>query len=141
MHYQWLPQGLAGGTVLPKPIKYMWYQRHGWNIWYNEHYMSKSVSHALSNPSGRWSLGWYRVLRLIRHVIHILTCSIQYITSNWSDINISTNKQNKNKNKTNKQTQTKNQANIQKKSKKKESFMEFLHTHYKFLAYPTRHRH
>ena len=32
-------------------------------------------------------------------------------------------------------------ANIQKKVKRKESFMEFLHTHYKFLAYPTRPRH
>ena len=28
--------------------KYMYYQRHGWNIWYNEHYMSKSVSLAVS---------------------------------------------------------------------------------------------
>ena len=133
----------------------MYYQRHGWNIWYNEHYMSKSVSHALStldlyHTSGRWSLGWYRVLRLIRHVIHIFTCSFQYIISNWSDINISTNKQNKKKtkkNKTNKETNTnkknppKNQANIQKKSRKKESFMEFSHTYYKFLAYPTRPRH
>ena len=65
-------------------IKYIYYQRHGWNIWYNEHYMSKSVSHAVStldlyHPSGRWPLGWYRVLGLIRHVIQILTCNIQYL--------------------------------------------------------------
>jgi hypothetical protein len=44
----------------------------GW-IWYNEHYMSKSVSHYVS------TLGWHRVLGLIRHVIQILTCNIQYI--------------------------------------------------------------
>jgi hypothetical protein len=34
-------------------------QRHGWNIWYNEHYISKSISHAVStldlyHPSDRW---------------------------------------------------------------------------------------
>jgi hypothetical protein len=57
--------------------KYMYYQRHGWNIWYNEHYMSKSISHAIStldlyHPSGRWPFGWYRVLRLIQRVIQIL---------------------------------------------------------------------
>jgi hypothetical protein len=64
----------------------MYYKRHGWNtcIWYNEHYMSKPVSHAVStldlyHPSGRWLLGWYRVLGLIRHVIQILTCNIQYV--------------------------------------------------------------
>ena len=62
----------------------MYYQRHGWNIWYNEHYMSKPVSHAVStldlyHPSGRWLLGWYRVLGSIRHVIQILTCNIQYV--------------------------------------------------------------
>jgi hypothetical protein len=56
-------------------IQYMYYQRHGWNIWYNEHYMSKSISHAVSNLD----LGWCRVLGLIRHVIQILTCNIQYI--------------------------------------------------------------
>ena len=65
-------------------IKYMYYQRHGWNIWYNEHYMSKSVSHAIStldlyHHSARWPLVWYRVLGLIWHVIQILTCNIQYI--------------------------------------------------------------
>ena len=62
----------------------MYYQRHGWNIWYNEHCMSKSISHAVStidlyHPSGRWPLGWYRVPGLIRHVIQILTCNIQYV--------------------------------------------------------------
>ena len=62
----------------------MYYQRHGWNIWYNEHCMSKSVSHAVStldlyHPSSRWPLGWYKVLGLIRHVIQILTWNIQYI--------------------------------------------------------------
>jgi hypothetical protein len=107
----------------------------GWNIWYNEHYMSKSVSHAhseffqlyrdyqtlmgkvspgstvnslgsqqclnnchitvhymsksvshavstlnLYHLSGRWTLGWYRVLWLIRHVIQTLTYNIQYFS-------------------------------------------------------------
>ena len=66
-------------------IKYMNYQRHGWNIWYNEHYMKKSVSHAVStlnlyHPKGHRPEGWYRVLGLIRHVIQILTCNIQYIS-------------------------------------------------------------
>ena len=112
MHYQWLSQAYIVYTLyripyivyyiaylyrIPKKfqnfkifqkkikifIKYMYYQRHGWNIWYNENLMSKSVSHAVStldlyHPSGRWPLGWYRVLGLIRHVIQILTCNIQY---------------------------------------------------------------
>jgi len=41
--------------------------------------MLKSVAHAVStldlyHASGRWPLGWYRVLGLIRHVIQIFTC-------------------------------------------------------------------
>ena len=52
----------------------------------NEHYMSKSVAHAVStfdlyHPLGRWPLGWYRFLWLIRHVIQNLTCNIQYVLS------------------------------------------------------------
>jgi hypothetical protein len=47
------------------------YQRHGWNIWYNEHYMSKSVSHAVSTLNLYHPSGWYRVLGLIRHVMKI----------------------------------------------------------------------
>ena len=67
------------------------HKRHGWNIWYNEHCMSKSVSHAIStldlyHPSGRWPLGWYRVLGFIRHVIQILTCNIQYIMTSCYQI-------------------------------------------------------
>ena len=58
-----------------------------------------------------------------------------FVISNWSDINISTKKKKKQIKKTQKQT------NIQNIFFKKESFMEFLHTHHKILAYPTRPRH
>jgi hypothetical protein len=60
-----------------------------------------------------------------------------FVISNWSDINISTNKTKKQKtNKKNKKTNK-----YTKHFFKKESFMEFLHTHHKILAYPTRPRH
>jgi hypothetical protein len=61
----------------------MYYQRHGWNIWYNEHYMSKSVSHAISTLDLYHPSGWYRVLGLIWHMIQILTCNIQYIACKY----------------------------------------------------------
>ena len=35
----------------------------------------------LYHPTGRWPLGWYRFLWLIRHVIQNLTCNIQYVLS------------------------------------------------------------
>jgi hypothetical protein len=52
--------------------------------------MSKSVSHSAStldvyHLSDWWTLGWYRVLGLIRHVIQILTCNIQYVSVRVDD--------------------------------------------------------
>ena len=64
----------------------------------NEHYMSKSVAHAVStfdlyHPLGRWPLGWYRFLWLIRmwyriwHVIFSMYCQpllLNLFSINWA---------------------------------------------------------
>ena len=47
--------------------------------------MSESASHAvwtlhIYHPSGWWPSGWHRIHGLIRHVIQILTCNIQYLS-------------------------------------------------------------
>ena len=52
-------------------IKYMHYQRHGWNIWYNEHYMSKSTY--ILYTGGPWGdigfSGWYGMWYRFWHLI------------------------------------------------------------------------